>query len=130
MRDVQASDIIFGILYASAAIMLFIASYVLYIKRFKRNKLRAVNEVTLTTSRYDTYKGKTQFLIELAQNTFVTLALLDQNEKELEIIVKADLYGGENVVDFDPTHLADGIYYLSLKTDGTSILRKITIAKA
>lgn len=129
MGKLETSDIIFGILYASAAIMLLIVSYRLFIRRFKRNKLVAMSEVTLTTSRYDVYKSPTQFLIELSENLHVKLSLLDEDEKELRVISEADMYKGENVVDFDPLYLDEGIYYLYLKTENSSILRKIRIAK-
>ncbi len=101
----------------------------LYIKRYKRNKLLAVNEVTFTTSRYNVYKKKTQFLIELSANMPVKLTLLDEDEQELKVLLDEELYAGENVTDFDPSDLKDGNYYLSLKTEGTSILRRIQIAK-
>ncbi len=129
MGKAESVDIILGILYAVAAVMFFVVSYVYFIKRFKRNKLLAVNDVTLTTSRYDNYESKTQFLIELSKPLEVTLTLLDENEKEVEVLLVEELEAQENVVDFDPTKYQDGIYYLSLKTEGTSILRKINIGK-
>lgn len=129
MGKAESVDIILGILYAVAAVMFFVVSYVYFIKRFKRNKLLAVNDVTLTTSRYDNYESKTQFLIELSKPLEVTLTLLDENEKEVEVLLVEELEAQENVVDFDPTNYQDGIYYLSLKTEGTSILRKINLGK-
>ncbi len=129
MGKAESVDIILGILYAVAAVMFFVVSYVYFIKRFKRNKMLAVNDVTLTTSRYDIYESKTQFLIELSKPLEVTLTLLDENEKEVEVLLVKELEAQENVVDFDPTSYQDGIYYLSLKTKGTSILRKINIGK-
>ena len=129
MGKFETVDIIFGILYTTGAILLLVASYMLYIKRYKNNKLLAVNEVTFTTSRYNVFKKKTQFLIELSGNMHVKLVLLDEQEQELEVLLEDELYQGENVTDFDPSNLEDGNYYLSLKTEGTSILRRIQIAK-
>ena len=61
MGKSESSDIIFGILYASAAIFLFVASYMIYVKRFRRNKLVAIDEVVFSTSRYDEYGAKLSF---------------------------------------------------------------------
>lgn len=118
-----------GFLYTSGAILLLVVSYMIYIKRFKRNKLLAVNEVTFSTSRYDVYETKTQFLIELSKNMVVKLVLLDEEEKALKTLLDKELDAGENVIDFDPTLYEDGNYYISLKTEGTSILRRIKIVK-
>ena len=129
MGKAQSVDIILGILYAVGAVMFFVVSYVYFIKRFKRNKLEAVNDVVLTTSRYDQYHNKTQFLIELSKELKVTLSLLDNKEQEVAVLLDEELDQGENVVDFNPLNYQAGIYYLSLKTTGTSILRKISIEK-
>lgn len=129
MGKSESSDIILGILYASAAIFLFVASYRLYLKRFKRSKLLAVNEVIFTTSRYDGYSSKTQFLIELTNATKVCIRLLDENEVEVAELLNDELPKGENVLDFDPVLYSEGVYYLSLITEGTTILRRIKILK-
>lgn len=128
MGKSESSDIILGILYASGAIFLFVASYMIYIKRFRRNKLVAIDEVVFSTSRYDEYGAKTQFLIELAKNNHVKVKLLKQDETELAVLIDREMPAGENVMDFDPTVYENGVYYLSLITEGTTILRRIKVA--
>lgn len=127
MGKSESSDIIFGILYASAAIFLFVASYMIYVKRFRRNKLVAIDEVVFSTSRYDEYSAKTQFLIELATANHVKVKLMNANEEDLAVLIDTDMPAGENVMDFDPTLFENGVYYLSLITEGTTILRRIKI---
>jgi hypothetical protein len=127
MNLFDSTRIILTILYCTGAIFLLIVSYMLYIKRFKRNKLLAVNQVVFTTSRYDTYEVKTQFLIELSEKMFVTLKVLDANEQEVSTLLSKDLEQGQNVVDFYPAEFEDGIYFLSLETTGTLITRRIKI---
>jgi hypothetical protein len=127
MNLFDSTRIILTILYCTGAIFLLIVSYMLYIKRFKRNKLLAVNQVVFTTSRYDTYEVKTQFLIELSEKMFVTLKVLDANEQEVSTLLSKDLEQGQNVVDFYPAEFEDGIYFLSLETKGTLITRRIKI---
>lgn len=127
MNLFDSTRIILTILYCTGAIFLLIVSYMLYIKRFKRNKLLAVNQVVFTTSRYDTYEVKTQFLIELSEKMFVTLKVLDANEQEVSTLLSKDLEQGQNVVDFYPAEFEDGIYFLSLETTATLITRRIKI---
>lgn len=129
MGKLESSQIIIGILYATGAISLLVVSYLLFIKRFKRNKLEAVSEVTFTTSKYDIYEAKTQFLIEVSEDMEVSLELLDSEENHVDTINHSTMLQGENVVDFDPTPYQDGNYYLSLKSANASILRKININK-
>ena len=130
MGKLESSQVILAILYATGAISLLVVSYLLFIKRFKRNKLQAVSEVTLSTSKYDIYKSKTQFLIELSQAMPVELKILDHDENIVKELFNSELLAGENVVDFYPTTIEDGNYYLSLKTENSSILRKIKIEKS
>lgn len=127
MGKFEAVDIILGVLYASGALLLLITSYRLYLKRFKKSKLEAINEVTLSTSRYDKYSEQTQFLVELSVSARVTLNLLDANEKKMAVLLDEALQAGDKIVDFDPKPYPNGDYYLSLKTESVSILRKITI---
>lgn len=127
MNLFDSTRIILTILYITGAIFLLIVSYMLYIKRFKKSKLLAVNEVVFTTSRYDTFEVKTQFLIELSENMLVTLKILDADEQEVRTLLNKELNTGQNVLDFYPAEFEDGIYFLSLETTGTLITRKIKI---
>lgn len=127
MNLFDSTRIILTILYITGAIFLLIVSYMLYIKRFKKSKLLAVNEVVFTTSRYDTFEVKTQFLIELSENMLVTLKILDADEQEVRTLLNKELNKGQNVLDFYPAEYEDGIYFLSLETTGTLITRKIKI---
>lgn len=127
MNLFDSTRIILTILYITGAIFLLVVSYMLYIKRFKKSKLLAVNEVVFTTSRYDTFEVKTQFLIELSENMLVTLKILDADEQEVRTLLNKELNKGQNVLDFYPAEFEDGIYFLSLETTGTLITRKIKI---
>lgn len=127
MNLFDSTRIILTILYITGAIFLLIVSYMLYIKRFKKSKLLAVNEVVFTTSRYDTFEVKTQFLIELSENMLVTLKILNADEQEVRTLLNKELNKGQNVLDFYPAEFEDGIYFLSLETTGTLITRKIKI---
>ena len=127
MGKLETVDIILGILYATGAITLLIASYMLFIKRFKRSKLASISEVTITGSRTNIYRDKTQLMIETSKGVDVELNLLDSTEALVKGLLKQILPAGETILDFNPLEFANGNYYLSLKSDNLSILRKIKI---
>ena len=129
MGDNGKFDMLMGTLYVSAAVLLLVVSYLLYLKRLKRGKMVAKSEIKFTTSRYDTYANNTQFLIEASDPMHAKLELLDEQEKFVQSIMDKEIDRGEQIVDFNVDDLADGIYYISLKTDNHSILRKIKVKK-
>jgi len=130
MGKLSSFDIILGILYLSAAIFLSIAAYMLYLKRFKRAKLQAMNSVSLITSQYNNFSTKTKFLIESPEPVGVKVELLDENEKLVECLVDTVVSNLEYPFDFDPNEYPTGKYYLYLTSDNAKILRGITILRA
>ena len=88
MGKLATLDIILGILYASAAIFLLVTAYRLYLKRFKRAKLQALNSVSLVTSRNNHFTKATKFLIEAPVNCHVKIELLDESEKLVNVYKK------------------------------------------
>jgi hypothetical protein len=129
MGNLTKLDYFFGFLYATAAILFFIVSYKLYLKRFKIAKLQAVHDIVLTTSRYDIYTAKTQFLIEVPKDSMIVVNLLNEKEELVKQLLNKELKAGETVFDFDPVDFEDGVYFLSLKSENSSILRRIKINK-
>jgi hypothetical protein len=127
MGKLESVDIILGILYATGAITLLIASYMLFIKRFKRSKLESISEVKITGSRTNTYRDKTQLLIETSKAVHIVVDLLDEHEIKVEELLDTQVSEGETILNFDPTKYANGNYYLYLKSDNATILRKIRI---
>ena len=116
------------ILYVTGGLILLVTAYVIYIRRFrKRGRMEMLNNVVFTTSRYDIYSSKTQFLLELPKTCDVELELLDEKENPVKKILHANLPAGQHIIPFDSTEYANGIYFLSLKAAHSSILRKITI---
>jgi hypothetical protein len=123
-------DLVLIGLYITGAVLLLITAYLIYLRRFiSRGKMKMLNNVILHTSRYDKYHAPTKFLLELPKDSHVNLALLDEKEQPVLSLLNSDMKAGEHPVSFDPTTLNDGVYFLSLKTDNASFLRKITVAK-
>lgn len=129
MGKLTSLDIILGILYSTAAIMLISTAYMLYIRKFKRAKLEAMNAVRLITSRDNIFESKTKFLIESPLVCEVQVDLLDDAETLIQNLFKEEISGGEYSFDFDPTQFEPGKYFLSLTTSNASILRGIQIKK-
>jgi hypothetical protein len=118
-----------GIFYVITAIVLFGTAYFIMIKRFKRNKLDAINTISLITSRQNIFKIKTQFLVLSPSPCSVKIDLLDEQEKFIETLLSEEIKEQELPFDFDPTNYESGKYYLSLTSESAKILRSITIAK-
>ncbi|MBK9591274.1 MAG: hypothetical protein IPO32_07155 [Crocinitomicaceae bacterium] len=130
MGERDTVDLVLIGLYITGAVLLLITAYLIYLRRYiKRGKMKMLNDVILHTSRYDLYHAPTKFLLELPKKSQVDLALLDENEKLVLQLLNIEMEAGQHPVAFDPTPLSDGVYYLSLKTDNASFLRRITIEK-
>lgn len=123
----ETSAVVVIILYVTGAILLMITAYVLYLRKFRRGTLEALNNVEFITSRYDKYNSKTQFLIDLPRASGVMLKLLNDKEELVKEILAQQCEAGQVTIKFDPSEFTNGIYYLSLVTDHANILRKITI---
>jgi len=128
MGELETIDIILGILYLSAALFLAFTAYRLFLKRFKKNKLEALDKVTLETSHNNTFSHKTKFLIASPSPANVKVDLLDMEEKHIKTLVDTYLETEELPFDFDPSEFKSGKYYLYLTSDNSKILRSITIA--
>ena len=130
MGKYTTAEVVLLFLYITGAIALLITSYVYYLKKFKRNKLEALNQITLETSIENRFTGKTQFLIIAPKKENVIFELLDLEENKIDDILTLSEIEGQFPVKFDASKYEAGKYFLYLKTDNTKILRKITILKS
>lgn len=129
MGKLTTLDIVLSVLYASAAILLLITAYRIYLKRFKRAKLQALNAINLITSKDNIFKSPTKFLIEAPLKGQVKIELLDRDENLVKTLIDIDLPQEEFPFDFDPTEFEPGKYYLYLTTDNAKIQRGISIVR-
>ncbi|MBD3636782.1 MAG: hypothetical protein HUJ25_05515 [Crocinitomicaceae bacterium] len=129
MDSVDKWKIVLGVFYVITALVLCGVAYTMLIKRFKRNKLSALNAISLITSRDNVFSAKTRFLIVAPEACHVKVELMDANEKPIVTLVDQELTEEELPFDFDPAHYESGKYYLYLSTDNAKILRSITIVK-
>lgn len=129
MGKLETIDIVLGVLYMSGALFLAFTAYKLFLKRFKKNKLRALDKVTLETSHNNIFSAKTKFLVASPSAVNVKVDLLDKEEKHLKTLVDTYLETEELPFDFDPSEFKSGKYYLYLTSDNSKILRGITIAQ-
>lgn len=130
MTPYTSGELVIGALYGTGALLLLIAAYVLYIRKVRnRGRFEAANQIRFETSLNNIFTVKTQFLITFTAQEHARLDLLNENEEYIKTLLDEDLSEGEHIVDFNPAEFDAGKYYLSLKTQTTSILRKITISE-
>lgn len=129
MGKLTTLDIVLSVLYASAAILLLLTAYKLYLKRFKRAKLEAMNAIRLVTSKDNVFKSTTKFLIEAPSKGHVRIDLLDVNENLVKTLIDQELEQEEYPFDFMPEDYAPGKYYLYLTTSNAKIQRGISIER-
>lgn len=130
MDNISTTQILLGIFYITAAVMLCFTGYRLMLKRFKKNKLEALNTVSLLTSRENVFATKTQFLVMAPSVCHVKIDLLDQDEKLITTMVDQEIVNQEHPFNFDPTEYKPGKYYIYLSSDNAKILRGITIVNS
>lgn len=130
MDNISTTQILLGIFYLTAAVLLCLTGYRLMLKRFKRNKLEALNTVSLVTSRENVFSAKTQFLVLTPTACQVKVDLLDKDEKLLATLVDQEITNEELPFNFDPTQYKAGKYYISLSSSNAKILRGITIVNS
>lgn len=129
MEPFTSKEIVIGVLYGTGALLLLITAYVLFIRKKNRGKLEAMNDLKFETSRSNVFVSKTQFLLTLAQFEHVRIEVLSIDESPVKLLLDKELPQGQHIIDFDPSDFEEGKYYLSLRTENTNILRKITISK-
>ena len=57
----------------------------------------------------------------------IDLKLLDENEREIDVLINEEYSDGEHVYNFETTKYKNGIYFLKLSADNVDMLRKIKI---
>ncbi len=128
LNDASVSDIVMGILYGITAVVLIVTAYIIYTKQFRRKKMEEINSINFITAKYNIYKEKTQLLIESPDDIDVKLDLLDEKEDLVEVLLESKLEKGEHIIVFEPEKYNAGQYYFNLKSEGTTILKKIKIS--
>lgn len=127
LNNATTGDVIMGFLYGITAVTLLVTAYILYIKRFKRQKMEAVATVNFVTAKYNIYKTKTQLLVEVPVEMSVKLLLLDSGEQIVKELLNKVLDKGEHIIVFDPNDYDNGNYFFKLESPSTQILKKIAI---
>lgn len=114
--------------YTTGAVLLMVTAYLIYLRKFrKRGQMEMLNNLVFTTSRYDTYQKKTQFMIDIPKTCEVELNILNKDEQFVKNLIKDTYQPGQHTIVFEPADFENGIYFLSLKANNVSILRRITI---
>lgn len=70
---------------------------------------------------------KLSYTIKNGSNAQVTL--MDQLGREVHMLQNGPAQSGENIIPLDPTTLASGTYFIRIKADGFTAIRKLIITK-
>jgi len=127
LNEVNDGDIVRGIAYGITAIVLIITSYILFTKKYRASKTEVVNKLEFITSRYNIYTENVQFLYKVPFKMHISLNLIDENEKLIETLTDSEFEIGEHVIEFETSKYPNAVYYLDLKAQNVSMLRKIKI---
>ena len=111
LNNSSAFDVIMGIVYGITAVVLIITSYIVFTRKFRRQKMEAVNKLEFITSRYNIYTENSQFLFEVPFKMAIDLKLLDENEREIDVLINEEYSDGEHVYNFETTKYKNGIIF-------------------
>lgn len=123
LNDSSFYDIAMGVFYAITALTLMVTAFIILTRKYRRNKIVAVNQLEFITSRYNVYTEDTQFLFNVPYDMHILLQLIDENET----LVNDDYTEGEHIYHFKISPYKTGLYYLKLHADNVDMLRKIKI---
>ncbi|MGV6860454.1 MAG: hypothetical protein ACWA41_01715 [Putridiphycobacter sp.] len=129
LNDSSVFDVVMGIVYAISALFLIVTAFILITKKFRRNKIEAINQLEFVTSRYNIYDGNTQFLFNVPREMHIYLELLNEKEELVSVLTDQNYKVGEHIYHFDISPYPTGLYYLKLKAENCDMLRKIRINK-
>ncbi len=129
LNDASTFDIVMGILYGLTAVVLLATAYSIYTKQFRRKRMEEDNTVNFVTAQYNIYKSKTQLLVETPAEMLINVVLLDENEKEVDVLLNETVNKGEKIIVFNPLDYNPGSYFLQLIAPSTHILKKIVISR-
>jgi len=127
LNDSSFYDVAMGVFYAITALILIVTAFILLTRKFRRNKIVAINQLEFVTSRYNVYDGDTQFLFNVPHKMHINLQLIDDKENLIDTLVDDDFDEGEHIYHFKISPYQTGLYYLKLHADNVDMLRKIKI---
>ncbi|KXK56198.1 MAG: 5'-nucleotidase [Chlorobi bacterium OLB5] len=71
----------------------------------------------------------TNITIQIPNSGLVKLTVFDISGKEVAVLVNEELNAGTYNVDFDASHLASGIYFYRMESNGFAEVKKMSVVK-
>jgi len=127
LNNSSAFDVIMGIVYGLTAMFLLVTAYIIFTRKYRRQKMEAVNNLEFITSRYNVYTENSQFLFKVPFKMHIKLNLLDEQDNVVEVLVDEDFEEGEHIHQFNSSQYSNGLYFLQLQAENDTMLRKIKI---
>jgi hypothetical protein len=90
------------------------------------NKPRAF---TLAQNYPNPFNARTNISFELAKPGFVDLTVYDISGAKVATLVSENMAAGTHQVNWDASSVASGVYYYSLKANGSEVTKKMTLLK-
>jgi hypothetical protein len=94
-----------------------------------REDAGVVHEYALDQNYPNPFNPTTNIAFSLAENTHVTLSVVDLTGRVVAVLANEARSAGSYTETFDASHLASGVYFYQLKTDGFEAVRKMVLMR-
>jgi hypothetical protein len=94
-----------------------------------REDAGAVHEYALYQNYPNPFNPTTTIAFSLAENTQVTLSVVDLTGRVVAVLVNEVRSAGSYSETLDASRLASGVYFYQLKTDGFEAVRKMVLMR-
>ncbi len=86
-------------------------------------------QITLHQNYPNPFNPTTNILIELKENSLVTLEVFNSIGQKIAVLVNKQLSAGETNITFDASNLSTGVYLYKLNANGVTLSKKMMLIK-
>ncbi|MEO8232335.1 MAG: T9SS type A sorting domain-containing protein [Ignavibacteriota bacterium] len=86
-------------------------------------------QITLHQNYPNPFNPTTNILIELKENSLVTLEVFNSIGQKIAVLVNRQLSAGSTTITFDAANLSTGVYLYKLNTNGVTLIKKMMLIK-
>jgi len=123
-------DVVLGVLYVSAALLILTIAYKRLLARLSKGSIDKEEFCVLFALEKEPASGELEFYFTSEKERDVKLSILDSNMDEIKTVVEKKATSGGNIVRFDSTSLSNGEYYYCLKTDNQKTMKKMHVSNS
>lgn len=119
--------ILIGVLLVSLIILVLIIAYRKLLAYLGKGQLSPENYCVLYSLEENPASGELEFYFTSPEKKMVHLELLDAQMGLITTISEKECNLGGNIIRFDSSNFADGLYYYCLRTDNQKTMKKMTL---